>query len=143
MPGRDAKAGRIFECSHRRWAEQAPLLQSCGQCAIENLADLLAAKDADDLINLRGIKMYPVEIEEAVRAVSGLGDEYEIVIAASDGLDRMTIRIEHGDPAIASHVAEAVRVRCEVRVDIEVLAPGSLPRTEFKAKRVRDLRQKN
>ena len=33
-----------------------------------------------------------------------------------------------------------VRNRCEVRVDVEVLAPGTLPKTEFKAKRVRDER---
>jgi phenylacetate-CoA ligase len=96
---------------------------------------------ADELINLRGIKMYPVQIEEAVRAIPGLGDEYEIVIAAGDdGLDRMTIRIEHPDTMIGPQVAESVRTRCEVRVDIEVLTPGSLPRTEFKAKRIRDLR---
>ncbi len=87
--------------------------------------------------------MYPVQIEEAVRAVPGVGDEYEIVIAAgADGLDRMTIRIEHADAAAGPRVGESVRTHCEVRVDIEVLAPGSLPRTEFKAKRIRDTRQK-
>ena len=112
---------------------------ACGRTHARALGGF--AGRADDLINLRGIKMYPVQIEQAVRAVPGLGDEYEIVIAAPDGLDRMTIRIEHADQAVAPRVAEAVRVHCEVRVDIEVLAPGTLPRTEFKAKRIRDLRR--
>ena len=40
---------------------------------------------ADDLINLRGIKMFPVQIEEAVRALPGSGDEFEIVLSTDDG----------------------------------------------------------
>jgi len=43
---------------------------------------------------------------------------------------------------IAEEVRSEIRGRCEVRVGVEVLAPGSLPKTEFKAKRVRDERQK-
>jgi len=96
---------------------------------------------SDDLINLRGIKMYPTQIEEAVRAVPGGGDEYEIVIAANDdGLDVMTVRIEHTDGGVGDQAAEEIRTRCEVRVDVEVLSPGTLPKTEFKANRVKDQR---
>jgi phenylacetate-CoA ligase len=100
---------------------------------------------ADDLLNLRGIKMYPVQLEQAVRAVPDIGDEYEIVITTNtDGLDVMTARVEHAksDPAagIAQAVQDEIRSRCEVRVDVDVLEPGTLPKTEFKAKRVRDLR---
>jgi phenylacetate-CoA ligase len=114
---------------------------ACGRCHVRAIGSF--AGRADDLINLRGIKMYPAQIEEAVRAVPGVGDEFEIVLTAQDdGLDRMTIRIEHQDAEIAIPVAESVRTHCEVRVDIEVLALGTLPRTEFKAKRIRDLRQK-
>ena len=96
---------------------------------------------SDDLINLRGIKMYPVQLEEAVRSVPGIGDEYEIVIATDDkGLDIMTARIEHTDPQAAERVARAIQTRCELRCDVELLTPGTLPKTEFKAKRVRDTR---
>ncbi|MGH7400534.1 MAG: phenylacetate--CoA ligase family protein [Candidatus Rokuibacteriota bacterium] len=96
---------------------------------------------ADELINLRGVKMYPVQLEEAVRAVPGIGDEYEIVLATSaDGLDVMTVRVEHPDRSIGEQVAGEIRTRCEVRCDVAVLAPGTLPRTEFKARRVRDTR---
>jgi phenylacetate-CoA ligase len=96
---------------------------------------------ADDLINLRGIKMFPTQIEAAVRAVPGIGDEYEIHIATNpDGLDVMTVRVEHPDD-VAEVVAAEIRTRCEVRVGVEVLTPGTLPKTEFKAKRVRDERR--
>ena len=97
---------------------------------------------SDDLINLRGIKMYPVQLEEAVRAVEGIGDEYEILIETnSEGLDVMTARVEHSEN-VADQVQGEIRARCEVRVDVEVLTPGTLPKTEFKAKRVRDERDK-
>lgn len=98
---------------------------------------------ADDLINLRGIKMYPAQLEEAVRAVEGIGDEYEIVLSTTDkGLDIVTARVEHTREGVAEDVAREIAARCEVRADVEVLSPGTLPRTEFKAKRVRDERAK-
>jgi phenylacetate-CoA ligase len=102
---------------------------------------------ADDLINLRGIKMFPAEIEQIVRGIPETGDEFEIVLATSrEGLDVMTVRIEHPDHAVPDglrkRLQDGIRARCEVRVETDVLAPGTLPKTEFKAKRVKDLRRK-
>lgn len=101
---------------------------------------------ADDLINLRGIKFFPSQIEQAVRSVDGVGDEFEIVLSTNDdGLPVMDLRVEHPDhgsgSSVAQRVANEVRARCEVRVGVEVLAPDTLPKTEFKAKRVRDERK--
>ncbi len=113
----------------------------CGRTHVRALGAF--AGRADDLINLRGIKMYPVQLEEAVRSVPGVGDEYEIVLATTaDGLDVMTARIEHQDPRVAGRLAAEIQTRCEVRVEVEVLVPGTLPKTEFKAKRVRDTRSR-
>jgi phenylacetate-CoA ligase len=64
-----------------------------------------------------------------------------VLATDADGLDVMTARVEHADRAIAERVAGEIRTRCEVRCDVEVLAPGSLPKTEFKARRVRDTRR--
>lgn len=116
----------------------------CGRTHVRAVGSF--AGRADDLINLRGIKMYPVQIEEAVRAFSGSGDEFEIVLSTNaDGLDVMTVRCEHAEYAsdaegLRRRLQEEIRTRCEVRVLAEVVAPGTLPKTEFKAKRVRDLR---
>ena len=60
----------------------------------------------------------------------------------ADGLDVMTARIEHPDPSVAVRVAREIRTRCEVRAEVEVLAPGTLPKAEFKAKRMRDTRRR-
>jgi hypothetical protein len=43
---------------------------------------------------------------------------------------------------VARLVAAEVRTRCEIQAGVEVLAPGTLPKTEFKAKRIRDERRK-
>ena len=117
---------------------------TCGRTHVRAVGSF--AGRADDLINLRGIKMYPVQIEQAIRAIAGSGDEFEIVLTTSaEGLDVMTVRCEHEDYAtdpagLCRLVEREIRTRCEVRVTAEVLAPGTLPKTEFKAKRIRDLR---
>jgi len=118
---------------------------ACGRTHARALGSFVGR--SDDLLNLRGIKMYPAQIEECVRSVPGIGDEYEIVLSTNpDGLDVMVVRVEHADhaapQALAERIAAEIRVRCEVRADVEVLAPGTLPKTEFKARRVRDTRKK-
>ena len=87
--------------------------------------------------------MFPGQIEHAVRSIEGIGDEFEIVLVTNpDGLDVMTVRVEHhAGEAIATAVVEEIRTRCEVRAAVEVLTPGTLPRTEFKAARVKDRRE--
>ena len=117
---------------------------ACGRNHVKAMGSFTGR--ADDLINLRGIKFFPSQIEQAVRSVDGVGDEFEIVLSTKDdGLHVMDLRVEHPDhassEAIADRVASEVRSRCEVRVGVEVLAPDTLPKTEFKAKRVRDERE--
>ena len=116
---------------------------ACGRTHVRAIGSF--AGRADDLINLRGIKMFPGQIEQAVRSVAGIGDEFEILLMTNaDGLDVMTVRVEHQAGAeIESAVAEEIRSRCEVRAAVEVLTPGTLPRTEFKAARVKDRREKH
>jgi phenylacetate-CoA ligase len=81
-----------------------------------------------------------------VRAVPGVGDEFEILLSTrADGLDVMTVRVEHethaAPSAVAAQIAGELRTRCEVRAEVDVLAPNTLAKTEFKAKRVRDERK--
>lgn len=117
---------------------------ACGRTHVRALGAFTGR--ADDLIILRGIKMFPAEVEQAVRAVPAVGDEFEIVLSTrDDGLDVMTVRVEHpahATPAdVAARIAGELRSRCEVRADVQVLAPDTLAKTEFKARRVRDERK--
>ena len=79
---------------------------ACGRTHVRAIGSF--AGRADDLINLRGIKMFPTQLEEAVRAVAGSGDEFEIVLATNpDGLDVMTVRLEHANHETPHEVAPA------------------------------------
>ena len=112
----------------------------CGRTHVRAMGSF--AGRSDDLINLRGIKMYPVQLEQAIRAVPNIGDEYEILIETTDaGLDIMTARVEHSED-VSDLVVNEIKTRCEVTVAVEVLSPNTLPKTEFKAKRIRDERIK-
>ncbi len=118
---------------------------ACGRSHVRAMGSFTGR--ADDLLNLRGIKFFPSQIEQAVRAVDGVRDEFEIVLSTDgSGLDLMTVRVEHDShrnrSAVAGAVAEQIRARCEVRANVEVLAPDTLAKTEFKAKRVRDERHR-
>ena len=97
---------------------------------------------SDDLVNLRGLKFFPVQIEEAVRAIPGTGDEFQIRLSTQDdGMDVMVVLVEH-TADVGDAVAREIRSRCEIRCEVQVLAPNTLPKTEMKAKRVFDQRRK-
>ena len=84
------------------------------------------------------IKMYPIQIEEAVRSIDGIGDEYEIVLKTNkNDLDIMSVRVEHTED-VNKAVQHAIQTHCEIRSEVEILKPGPLQKTEFKANRVRD-----
>jgi phenylacetate-CoA ligase len=114
---------------------------ACGRNHVRGMGCLTGR--SDDLINLRGIKFFPVQIEEAVRAYPGTGDEFQIRLTTKDdGLDVMTVVVEHPDQGKSDEIAKAIRSHCEIRCAVEVVAPDTLPKTEMKAKRVFDERNK-
>jgi phenylacetate-CoA ligase len=102
---------------------------------------------ADDMLNVRGVTLFPSSIEDAVRGIPDAGSEFEIVLTTERSLDVLTVRVEGRDglaadrlTALRRGVESAIVAACEIRPLVEVLPHGTLPRTEFKAKRVRDLR---
>jgi phenylacetate-CoA ligase len=105
---------------------------------------------ADDMLNVRGVTLFPSSIEDVVRRVPTLGAEFAIVLTRERDLDVLIVQVEV--PAevsteryseIAGLVEREIRSQCELRAVIEVLPQGTLPPTQFKAKRVRDLRQQS
>ena len=102
---------------------------------------------ADDMLNVRGVTLFPSALEDAVRRVPEVGEEFLLVLSRRNELDVLTVQVEprpevsperHAE--LAKRVETEVISRCELRPIVEVLAYGTLPKTEFKAKRVKDLR---
>ncbi len=102
---------------------------------------------ADDMLNIRGVTLFPSAIEQVLRGRAELGDEFQILLRTEDGMDELELIVEaapsvpHSDyTVVAGRVADAFRSRLELRAEVQVLPPNTLPKTEFKAKRVRDER---
>ena len=117
----------------------------CGRTHVRALGGFVGR--ADDLLNVRGVTVFPSAIEDAVRRVPEVGPEFQIDLTLERELDVLTVRVEPTDggvetgyAALAYRVESEIVSRCEIRPVVEVVAPGSLPRTEFKAKRVTDRR---
>ncbi len=96
---------------------------------------------SDDMFKVRGVQVYPAQIDAVLSNVSGLGSEYQVLLTRDQGRERFLVRVEaEADLDVAERVSEALRQRLGVRPDVEVVPLGELPRTERKTKRVLDER---
>lgn len=95
---------------------------------------------SDDMFKVRGVPVYPAQIDVVLSGLSGLGSEYQVVLSRQDGRDRFLVRVEAEAAEGAEPVAEALRRRLGVRPEVELVAYGGLPRTDRKTRRVIDER---
>lgn len=106
---------------------------ACGSHELRLLGGILGRKD--DMVVVRGVNIYPSAVEEIVRSVGGVV-EYRVDVATRDDMMELAVKVEAPD-------GEAVRRKLEkrfmevlfLRVPVEVVAAGTLPRFEMKAKR--------
>lgn len=101
----------------------------------------------DDMMIVRGVNVFPSQVEEQILAVDGLTPHYLCVLSRPGRLDELTIRVEahesvpsdHRD-ALARQLAGRVKDTIGTTVEVDVLAPHSLERSLGKAKRISDER---
>ncbi len=100
---------------------------------------------ADDMLIVRGVNLFPTAVEDIVRAHPGTSNEYVIVVRddmkdPNTGMLRgVGLRVEAADgdlEGVKASLGTMLRDKLSVRFDIEVLEPGTLPRTVHKAKRL-------
>ncbi|QXM25033.1 phenylacetate--CoA ligase [Elioraea tepida] len=105
---------------------------------------------SDDMIILRGVNVFPSQVEEQILRVGGLAPHYQLVLTRDGRLDAMTVRVE-AEPgvagaeqraALAQELAQHVKGVIGVSVGVEVVDPGAIERSTGKARRVVDLRAK-
>jgi phenylacetate-CoA ligase len=89
-----------------------------------------------------------VAIEDSIRSLQDVGDEFKIEISRVRNMDRIKISVEPNSPVpkasyaeMEARIARGLKGSLGVDVEVEVLAYGSLPRTEGKARRLVDLRE--
>jgi phenylacetate-CoA ligase len=106
----------------------------------------------DDMLIVKGVNIYPVQVERVLLRFAEIGTEYLIVLATVNHLDQFTVRAElkpdafrgdlHALEALRRRIADELRGEILVSARVELLEHGSLPRGEGKAVRVQDLRER-
>ncbi|MFI9757014.1 phenylacetate--CoA ligase PaaK [Streptomyces sp. NPDC051963] len=98
----------------------------------------------DDMIILRGVNVFPSQIEEIVLTTAGASPHFRIVLTSCDRLDQLTVEVEARAELrtpVARCIADMAKRDIGIRVDVEVVPPGSLERSTGKLRRVVDLRE--
>lgn len=99
----------------------------------------------DDLLILRGVNLYPSEIEHVLLGVDGVAPHYQLIVERPGALDEITVRCEPADERVdrddlAARLGRALREHTGLRMGIELVTPGAVPRSAGKAVRVVDRR---
>ena len=120
---------------------------ACGRttCRMEN-----PSGRSDDMLKIRGVNVFPGQIEEVVLSVEELGPHYEIIVEREGYTDKLTVRVELNKET--DSFAELQRIENLTRNKLKVVlgldakirleSPNTLQRFEGKAKRIKDLRNK-
>ena len=102
---------------------------------------------ADDITKVKGVLLSPSAIEEVVRGIKGLSDEYEVVVEKKGDVDQITLKVELSPDCkgqrkrIENELIDQLRLKTNLRYTLEFHDYGTLPRYEVKAKRFKDLRK--
>ncbi|KAF5042381.1 Phenylacetate-coenzyme A ligase [anaerobic digester metagenome] len=105
----------------------------------------------DDMLIIRGINVFPSQIEHILMALPEVGDQFMVYVDRNEHhLDEMTIHVEVKRPYFSGELADLARIQqkivrtlrdtLELRTAVQLVEPGSLPRFEGKARRVVDRR---
>ncbi|MBM3565006.1 MAG: phenylacetate--CoA ligase [Alphaproteobacteria bacterium] len=103
----------------------------------------------DDMLIIRGVNVYPSQIEAVLVGFPGIEPHYQLVVEKAGALDALRIEVEAapdqaGDEArnlVAQKVQHHIKSLIGVTCDVAVKLPGEVPRSQGKAVRVRDLRK--
>ena len=119
----------------------------CGRtfCRMENLSGR-----SDDMLKIRGVNVFPSQIEEVILSFDELGPHYEIIVTRDGYTDKLEIRVELAKSTdsfgVLQNLSDSVRNKLKVVLGLDAKvrleSPNTLQRFEGKAKRIKDLRSK-
>ena len=121
---------------------------ACGR-TIRRIARI--SRRSDDMFIIRGVNVFPSQIETAIMSVESVLPVYQIILTREHGLDNIEVDIEVNERIfqdkiaaiedIKAKIAHSIERTLGIRVSVKMLAPNSIPRSEGKAKRVIDKRK--
>jgi phenylacetate-CoA ligase len=105
----------------------------------------------DDMLIIRGVNVFPSQIEDVLVAVEGVQPHYQLVVTREGRLDQLEVRVEvsadifsdtvRGLESVQTQIADALHSVLGIRARVTLVEPKSLERSLGKAKRVIDLRE--
>ena len=103
---------------------------------------------SDDMMIVRGVNVFPSQIEEQVLAIEALSPHYQIELSRAGSLDKLTINVEldpintasNNPDDVASSLTHRVKTFIGVSADVVLHDEGGVPRSQGKAQRVIDNR---
>ena len=105
----------------------------------------------DDMIIVRGINVFPSQVESVLMKIPEIGNNYQIIVDRKGPLDVMTVKVEVTESAFSDKIADLMSLSNEVSrqlksvlnitAKVELVEPGAIPRSEGKARRVIDKRK--
>jgi len=106
---------------------------------------------SDDMFIIRGVNVFPSQVETALMSVEGTVPHYQIVLTREQGLDKMEVRVEvtpelfsdkvGAMETLAKKIGHSIFNITGIHVQVTLVEPRSIPRSEGKAKRVLDQRK--
>ena len=104
---------------------------------------------SDDMIILRGVNLFPTQIEELILRLPGLSPHFQLVLSRPHRLDELSVRVESRANAAGAEeraaaerrLAELVKHTIGVTVTVDVVEPDAIERSAGKAQRIVDLRR--
>lgn len=106
---------------------------------------------SDDMLIVRGINVFPSQIEAVLLEVEGVEPHYQIIVDRESGLDDLEIQVEVSEAVLSDEIGGLESLTRKVRAEVastlginavvKLVEPGRIPRSEGKAKRVIDRRE--
>ncbi len=118
-------------------------------CGRTHLRILRITGRNDDMLIIRGVNVYPSQVEAVLIGLPGIAPHYQLVVERRGSLDHLTVEAEalagvgaSAYGAAARQAAHHIKSMIGITADVLVKKPGEIPRSQGKAVRVRDLRPK-
>ena len=123
---------------------------SCGRTNVR--MDLVRGR-SDDMMIIRGVNVFPSQIEAVLMTIHGIGPHYQIIVTTEHFMDQIEVQVELIDASrlesyreleeLTHEIRHKIRTVLQIDVRVKLLSPQTLERTAGKAKRVIDLRTKS
>jgi phenylacetate-CoA ligase len=105
----------------------------------------------DDMLIIRGVNVFPSQIEEVILKVKGIEPHYQLIVERRDQLDELEVQVEMNESLFSDQIRNLERMEKTIEADlyatlnihtrVRLVEPKSIARSEGKAKRIIDKRQ--